>query len=139
MNLGFDFRFNDLYEREGLLRVDEAFLRFLGEADGTLRERLVAGRSNPPAAKEESELLIALAPHVEDFIARLFGIEPELRALAAKHNELAPIYSVKRLFVQRRAMHKVKPEELVGFDPIATRTELFGDSFSELAFATQVT
>ncbi|MFL6572462.1 MAG: FAD-dependent oxidoreductase [Burkholderiales bacterium] len=111
MQLGFGIRFHDLYEREGLARVDAAFLHFLGQGDAALRDRLVAARANPPAAKEESDLLIASAPHVEDFIARLFGIEPEAQALAAKHHELAPLYSVKRLFVQRRALHKVKPED----------------------------
>ena len=67
--------------------------------------------SKPPAGREESDLLVALAPHVEDFLARLFGIEAEAQALAERHNELAPLYSVKRLFVQRRALHKVKPED----------------------------
>jgi NADPH-dependent glutamate synthase beta subunit-like oxidoreductase/NAD(P)H-flavin reductase len=111
MQLGFGIRFSDLYEREGLLRVDAAFLDFLGGIDGALRDRLRASRSQMPAAKEESELLVALAPHVEDFVAKLFGIEAEAQALAARHNELAPLWSVKRLFVQRRALHKVKPEE----------------------------
>ena len=111
MHLGFGIRFNDLYEREGLARVDAAFLDFLGQGDAALRDRLVAARASPPAAREESDLLIAAAPHVEDFIAQLFGIEAEAQALAAKHHELAPLYSVKRLFVQRRAMHKVKPED----------------------------
>jgi NADPH-dependent glutamate synthase beta subunit-like oxidoreductase/NAD(P)H-flavin reductase len=111
MKLAFGIEFEALYEREGLARVDAAFLGFLAEADAALRERLVAARAKPPAAKEESELLIALAPHVEDFVARLFGIEAEAQALAGRHHELAPLYSVKRLFVQRRAMHKVKPED----------------------------
>ncbi len=111
MHLGFGIRFNDLYEREGLERIDAAFLDFLGQGDAGLRDRLLAARANPPAAKEESDLLIAAAPHVEDFIAQLFGIVAEAQALAAKHHELAPLYSVKRLFVQRRAMHKVKPED----------------------------
>ena len=111
MQLGFDIRFSDLYERAGLLRVDAAFLAFVGEADRALRERLLAAREQTPSGKEESELLVALAPHVEDFLARLFGIEREVRALEGRHHELAPLYSVKRLFVQRRALHKVKPEE----------------------------
>ena len=130
MDLAFGIRFNDLYERAGLLRVDAAFLDFLGEADTALRERLVAARANPPAGKAESDLLVALAPQVEDFLAKLFGIEAEARALAARHNELAPLYSVKRLFVQRRALHKVKPEDATpdGFD-----------FTSELDFARQVT
>src|SRR5688500_13365912 len=117
MKLGFRLRFNDLYERGGLLRVDAAFLAFLREADGALHERLAAARTKPPSMREEAELLVALAPHVEDFLARLFGIEAQAQALAERHNELAPLYSVKRLFVQRRALHKVKPEELKDYRP----------------------
>src|SRR6185295_5078108 len=94
MHLGFGCNFRDLYERAGLLRIDAAFLAFLAEADAALRDRLVAARAQPPAAKAESDLLVALAPHVEDFLARLFGIEKEARALAARHNVLAPRYSV---------------------------------------------
>src|SRR4051794_36585385 len=111
MKLAFDLAFADLYRREGLLRVDAAFLGFLGEADGALREKLLSSRKSPPSGKAESDLLVAIAPHVEDFLAKLFGIEAEARALAERHNELAPIFSVKRLFVQRRALHKVKPED----------------------------
>jgi NADPH-dependent glutamate synthase beta subunit-like oxidoreductase/NAD(P)H-flavin reductase len=111
MQLGFGIRFSDLYEREGLLRIDAAFLSFVREVDTALQERLVAARAKPPSGKEESDLLVALAPHVEDFLAKLFGIETEAQALAERHHELAPLYSVKRLFVQRRALHKVKPED----------------------------
>jgi NADPH-dependent glutamate synthase beta subunit-like oxidoreductase/NAD(P)H-flavin reductase len=139
MQLGFDIRFSDLYEREGLLRVDAAFLAYLGEADAALRERLAAARAAPPSGKAESDLLVALAPHVEDFLARLFRIEREARALAERHNELAPLYEVKRQFVQRRAVHKVKPAELEGFDPAAAEARLFGGAFSELQFARAVT
>src|ERR671915_1665975 len=139
MQLGFDIRFNDLYEREGLLRVDRAFLAFLGEADAALRDKLIASRQKTPAVREESDLLVAIAPHVEDFLARLFGIEAEAHALAERHNELAPLYSVKRLFVQRRALHKVKPEALQGFDPEAAAQALFGSEFTELDFAHRIT
>src|SRR5262245_4372173 len=123
MQLGFGIRFGDLYERAGLLRVDAAFLAFLKDADGALHEKLVSSRENPPAGKAESDLLVALAPHVEDFLPKLFGIEAEARALAARHNELAPLYSVKRLFVQRRALHKIKPEDAKP-DGFAFTTEL---------------
>jgi NADPH-dependent glutamate synthase beta subunit-like oxidoreductase/NAD(P)H-flavin reductase len=130
MKLAFDIHFSDLYQREGLTRVDAAFLTFLREADGALHERLVAARATPPHGKAESDLLVALAPHVEDFLPKLFGIEAEARALAARHNELAPLYSVKRLFVQRRALHKVKPEHASPHAYAFT---------TELEFARQVT
>ncbi len=130
MKLAFGLQFDDLYARDGLLRLDAAFLFFL---DSSLQKKLAEARSTPPAGREESELLIALAPHVEDFIAKLFGIEAEARALAAKHNELAPLWAVKRQFIQRRALHKVNLESLRGFD---SGTFPF---VSELQFAKQVT
>src|SRR4051812_28940566 len=131
MQLGFGVSFPDLYEREGLIRLDRAFLAYLGEADRALADKLASARKDAPHGQAESALLIALAPHVEDFIARLFGIEDEAQALAARHNELAPLYSVKRQFVQRRALHKVKPEELAGYQPERC--------WDELEFARQVT
>jgi len=138
MQLGFGIRFDDLYEREGLIRLDSAFLRFLRESDSALHERLLAARHTPEklAAKEESDLLVALAPHVEDFLPKLFGIEAQARALAEQHNELAPLYSVKRQFVQRRALHKVK--DPAGVDADALENQLFGGPFTELQFARKV-
>jgi NADPH-dependent glutamate synthase beta subunit-like oxidoreductase/NAD(P)H-flavin reductase len=141
LKLSYGFEYADLYQREGLVRLDARFLDFVAEADPALHSALVAGRAAPTelAAKAESELLIALAPQVEDFVARLFGIEDEARALAERHHDLAPIFSVKRLFVQRQALGKFKPEELEHFDAEAAELSLLGESFSELAFARAVT
>jgi NADPH-dependent glutamate synthase beta subunit-like oxidoreductase/NAD(P)H-flavin reductase len=88
-----------------------------------MQAKLEQARATPPQKKEESELLVALAPHVEDFLAKLFDIEAEAQALAEKHNALAPLWSVKRQFVQRRALHKVKPEDARP-DGFAFTTEL---------------
>ena len=136
--------FGDLYRREGLLALDREFLAGMGRADEALRERLVRARAEPSALapKQESELLLALAPHLERFIARLFGIEAEVLALATRHHDLAPLHAVKRQFVQRKAMHGIKPRDAQGIDGPALRVELereFGESFSELAFARHVT
>ena len=144
MTPGFGLRFEEFYARDGLVRVDRAFLGFLGEVDAALRARLEAARAGPAALapKQESELLVALAPHLDDFLARLFGIEAEVHALSARHHNFAPLYSVKRLFVQRRAMHKVRPEDAAALDAAAAEQELrtlFGGQFTELAFARHVT
>ncbi len=143
MSLAYGFTFNDLYEREGLIRIDAAFREFLGESDPVLRAQLEATRLSAPdlSGKEQSELLIALAPHLEDFLAGLFGIETQVRSLAERHHELAPLYSCKRLFVQRRAMTKVKAEEAASIDGPALEAELaasIGTPFSELAYARQI-
>ena len=141
--MGFGISFNDLYDRDGLMRLDASFLDFLGESDATLREQLEAARLNPTelSGKAQSELLIALAPHLEDFLAGLFGIETQVHTLAARHHELAPLYSCKRLFVQRRAMAKVKPDEAAKIDGPALEAQLaayIGTPFTELSFAREV-
>jgi NADPH-dependent glutamate synthase beta subunit-like oxidoreductase/NAD(P)H-flavin reductase len=136
--------FLDLYEDEGLRRLDTLFLERLAAAQPALRDDLAAARLNPAAlaAKQESELLIALAPYVDDFVGWLFGIEREVEALSARHHALNPLFGVKRNFVQRKAMHKVKPEAAQAIDgeALATKLEaLFGEPFTELAYATHVT
>jgi NADPH-dependent glutamate synthase beta subunit-like oxidoreductase/NAD(P)H-flavin reductase len=141
--MGFGISFNDLYDRDGLIRLDAAFLDFLGESDATLREQLKAARLTPTdlSSKAQSELLIALAPHLEDFLARLFGIGTQVQILAARHHELAPLYSCKRLFVQRRAMTKVKADDAATIDGPLLEAQLavfIGAPFSELAYARQV-
>ncbi len=97
LNLPHGLTFSDLYLRAGLLRLDAAFLDALAAADSALCERLREARAHADAlaAKDESALLIALAPHLDDFIAELFGIETEVHALSARHNELAPLLQLQ--------------------------------------------
>ncbi len=143
-HLAFGLVFRDLYAREGLARLDDHFVEFLGEADAALRTRLAGARAAPETlgTKDEAALLLAIAPHLDDFLARLFGIEVDVQTLAARHHALAPLYSVKRLFVQRRALHKIKPAEAAAVDGPALEQQLaawFGVPFTELAFASHVT
>ena len=105
LTLGFALQFADLYARDGLEKVDAAFLTELAAADSALHARLIDARRTPDPldAKQQSQLLIELAPHVDDFIGRLFGVRAQIAALAEQHHELAPLYEVKRQFVQRSA------------------------------------
>src|SRR5579872_2548197 len=143
LELKYGLAFGDLYRREGLAKVDDAFLKHLGEADAPLRERLVAARANADAlpVKDESSLLIDLAPHLEDFVGMLFGIGREIRALQARHDALAPMHALKRLFVQRRATKGVTPEQAAAIDGPALAADLakrFGEPLTELSFARHV-
>jgi NADPH-dependent glutamate synthase beta subunit-like oxidoreductase/NAD(P)H-flavin reductase len=133
----------DLYETDGLQRLDVLFLEHLSAGQPELVDRLLAARGNPPpvTTKAESELLLDLSPHVDAFIAWLFGIEDTVRPFAARHLELAPLYSVKRHFVQRRAMQKIMLDEAQRLDgpALSQRLEaLFGEPFTELAYARHV-
>jgi NADPH-dependent glutamate synthase beta subunit-like oxidoreductase/NAD(P)H-flavin reductase len=143
LNLAHGLSFAELYERDGLARLDAAFLEFLGASDAALAPGLLATRENPASldAKAESALILEIAPHLDDFLAELFSIQAEFRALAARHHELAPLYAVKRQFVQRRAANRIKPEEAARLDGAALEAALkkvFGGRFDELTFATRV-
>jgi len=143
ISLTHGFSLDDLYTRDGLSRIDGKFLEWLASSDAALHNRLVAARAAPDslAAKDESELLIGLAPHVDDFVADLFGIRSEAEALADAHHRLAPLYRCKRLFVQRRAARAVKPEEAAALDGEALTAAVekaLGGRVEELAFAVAV-
>ena len=140
--LAFGLGFDDLYRREGLLRLDSAFLEQLLEKSPDLHAQLEAARRDPAAlaSKQESELIVELAPHVEDFVGQLFGIEAELLALQARHSELAPLHAVKRKFVQRK-LNGRKLEEALAIDGLAVSKELeayFLTPFTEMAYASHV-
>ncbi len=144
LKLAFGLSFAELHRRDGLARLDAAFLGRLDMAEASLASRLAAARRNPQEldTKSESALILEVAPHLDDFLAELFGIEAEFRALASLHHELAPLHAVKRQFVQRRAANKVKPEEAAKLDGPALEAQLkplLGGSFDELAFAHKVT
>ena len=123
LTLGFDLRFADLYGRDGLVRLDGQFVDFLKAQSPELHNRLMTARAAPEQleGKPESDLIVELAPVLEEFIAELFGIAPEVGALRSRHEALAPLYSVKRLFVQRRAAKKYGPDQAAAFDGAALR------------------
>ncbi|WP_074709454.1 FAD-dependent oxidoreductase [Nitrosomonas eutropha] len=141
--LEFGMSFPELYERAGLVKLDQIFLSFLGEGDPRLCDRLIQARKHPGqlSPKDESALLIEVAPWLEDFVAILFGIKSEVNTLAARHHELAPLYFCKRQFVQRRAKTKVSDEILQTLNGLELERKLveeFGQPFSELIFASHV-
>ena len=126
LSLRYGLAFAELYGRAGLIKLDREFVAHLAAGDVALHDRLMAARADAPALdrKAESDLLVDLAPHVEDFLGGLFGIVAEIRELQARHDELAPLYSVKRLFVQRRAVKEVKEGEAAALDGDALHAAL---------------
>jgi hypothetical protein len=139
--LGFGASFDELATRDGLIRLDRLYLDRLAAADASLHQRLLAARAAPEtlAAKEEGELVVALGPSLEDFVAELFGVRGELDAIAARTRALDPVHACKRLFVQRQAVKKFADPH--GFDGAALRAGIerrIGAPFSEIAFARAV-
>lgn len=142
LHLSFNLAFEDLYSQSGLAKLDAAFIQDLATHQTELHNQLVAARANPALEhKEASKLIVALAPYVEDFIGKLFGIQKELVELAGRHSRLSPIYACKRLFVQRRAIRAFKPEEVLDVDGYTLEKELetlFSEPFSERSYAAHV-
>jgi NADPH-dependent glutamate synthase beta subunit-like oxidoreductase/NAD(P)H-flavin reductase len=139
--LGLGFTFQDLAERDGLVRLDQTFLRRLESAEPALHLRLLAARAAPDGlpTKDESALIIDLGPHLDTFTGELFGIETELESLLAETLALDPVHNCKRLFVQRQAVKKYPDPS--SFDGPALRRALearIGGPLTETAFATSV-
>jgi NADPH-dependent glutamate synthase beta subunit-like oxidoreductase/NAD(P)H-flavin reductase len=141
LQLKWDFSFVDLYAREGLVRLDERFQEHLKAVNATLHARLLEARANPPDRKGNTDLIVELAPHVEDFIGELFRIEPELRELQARHNALEPLYALKRKFIQKKAISGVTVEHASAIDGASLAADLgslFNEPLTEASFVEHV-
>jgi NADPH-dependent glutamate synthase beta subunit-like oxidoreductase/NAD(P)H-flavin reductase len=103
--------FADLFEVSGLERLDMRFLDRLAQRQPDLRQSLLDYRSAPKPLPplETSELLLAVARHLEDFIADLFGIAPDLAASREATLSHDPVMAFKKEFVLRRARRYRKP------------------------------
>ena len=136
--LGFDFSFADLAHRDGLVRLDKHFMGFLASQDAALHERLLTARATADSMplRDESDLIVALGPHLDGFVAELFAIQAETAALLDQTLALDPIHACKRLFVQRQAVKKYSDPS--GFDAPALRAALearIGGPLTEIGFA----
>ena len=143
-SLAHGLSFDDLYDREGLARLDAAFVAWLKETSVDGHARLMAARATPGAmaVKDESNLLIEIARPLEDFVANLFGVGAEAAELRGRHSRLAPLYDCKRLFVQRYAARAIKPDAAAALDgtelTCAVAVDFTNVEEGELAFALAV-
>jgi NADPH-dependent glutamate synthase beta subunit-like oxidoreductase/NAD(P)H-flavin reductase len=102
------FRYADLHHTARLADLTRAFDDFLRAADAKLFARYDAHRagSAPQRGPGESELLLEVGAQLSRFVGRLFGVEQDLQRLRDAAGRDAPIFRVKREFVQRRVFRK---------------------------------
>ncbi|MBW8309184.1 MAG: FAD-dependent oxidoreductase [Candidatus Paracaedibacteraceae bacterium] len=139
LSLAFGLSFTDLYTREGLIKLDQAFQHHLNGTDPELCRAYLDARNKDEG---NSDLLIQLAPHLEDFIGHLFTITSEIHALQYKHQELAVVLTIKRQFVQRFASRQYAPSIAVTFNGDHLRhslSMLIDHPFSQLTLAQAIT
>ncbi|MCG6975093.1 MAG: FAD-dependent oxidoreductase [Acidiferrobacterales bacterium] len=103
------FTYEDLFEIEGLTRVDQAFLEKLAAEDATAHKNLLAYRQGKKefTGQETSELLITSGRVLEDFIGEFFGIGKALQKLRQETVADDPVFEFKKLFVLRRARRRL--------------------------------
>src|SRR5437660_11840275 len=117
LSLAFGLRFEDLYCRDGLARLDGCFVDVLKRHNTDLHNRLMAGRAAPDElTKAHSDLIAELAVELDDFIAVLFGVARAVEALGERHESPAPLYAVKRRFVQCRSSKIYGPDQGASVD-----------------------
>jgi NADPH-dependent glutamate synthase beta subunit-like oxidoreductase/NAD(P)H-flavin reductase len=139
LTLKHDLIFTDLYKIEGLAKLDKKFCQWLANIEPQLYQELMLARAQIPKKLDESKLIISLGPWLEIFITDLFNVSNELHELAVKQQELAPISTCKRLFVQRKVAKNFTHEELEGLPSAIEKLQNFGvDIEDELSFARHV-
>jgi NADPH-dependent glutamate synthase beta subunit-like oxidoreductase/NAD(P)H-flavin reductase len=115
LSLGIDgFSYADLYDPLRLKDLAERFYDEVEKEEPLLADALrkyIASGGHGLERRVESKILTVAAPHLSNFIARLFRITVERSDLANEITVQNPVWRYK-FFVQRRAAKKFKPEQL---------------------------
>jgi NADPH-dependent glutamate synthase beta subunit-like oxidoreductase/NAD(P)H-flavin reductase len=110
-----DFTYADLYRPERLATLAEIFYLALEDEDGELAGAFSRYRGNRGVGwseRDESNLLVRVAPHLGAFVARLFGVEREREASMSRAQAEAVIFDFKKFCIQRR-VRKFEAEKVL--------------------------
>lgn len=105
-----DFKFHDLFKPEKLAELTDLFFSEVKKADPNTFQQFDEYRQSKGAGLssiEISERIMAMAPHLSNFVAKLFGVEDELTKHKIRADREAIIFSFKKEFFTRRALKKV--------------------------------
>ena len=150
LTLAHGLEFADLYTVDGASRIDRLFAAHLRDADPALADRLDGGPrgSRNLAAQGRIVATDRASRRTSRTSSRICSASPpRSRRSRRAHHELAPLFAIKRQFVQRKAANTYKAEVAATFDGrgVARRAleshvgaPIVGQR-GELAFATAVT
>src|SRR5689334_802529 len=105
------YSYTDLHDPERLSSLYERFCEQVNADNPELWREWDAYRRDPDAPRPPialSHLLIAMAPHVSRFIARLFDVDRPLTAIVRATEEQDALFRFKVDFVRRRALPLLK-------------------------------
>ncbi len=104
------FTFADLHKPARLRALYELYADDVRRTEPELWAELEAHRLTPTALGPvaRSNLIVAMAPHVSRFIARLFGVGADVEAMTAQTRAYDDLFRFKIDFVRRRALPLLK-------------------------------
>jgi NADPH-dependent glutamate synthase beta subunit-like oxidoreductase/NAD(P)H-flavin reductase len=105
------YSFADLHRPDRLASLHERFCEGVRATDEHLWRQWEAYQRDPAAARpavELSNLLVAMAPHVSRFIARLFDLDHAAQAVSAATRAEDDLFRFKIDFVRRRVLPLLK-------------------------------
>jgi NADPH-dependent glutamate synthase beta subunit-like oxidoreductase/NAD(P)H-flavin reductase len=131
------FTFHDLYDPRRLHELTEVFSQEFQESDAELAARFEAYRAkggegfNPV---DTSQLLVAVAPHVSRFVARIFGVGDRCNEMRLVAERERVIMKFKKEFFLRRVLKKFTPESVSSFDTdlLDRQMRVLLEAFSEI-------
>lgn len=138
IKLGFNIKFNDLYDLVGIKKIDQIFLAFLADLNLNLYHKLLKLRAEKTSY--DAGFTIELATYVELFLSKLFYLEVNIQTLSNEAKRLNLIYECKRNFIQRKVYKKYAISELnkLSLSDLKLKiTKIIGE-FDEYKFAKYV-
>jgi NADPH-dependent glutamate synthase beta subunit-like oxidoreductase/NAD(P)H-flavin reductase len=102
-----NFNFHDLFNPHKLSDLTKIFFDEVRAKDPKLFRNFEEYRKTKGAGMsgvEVSKRIVELAPFVDDFVIRLFGVEDEARTVRLRTNRERVIFAVKKDFFIRRAL-----------------------------------
>ena len=116
-----NFHFEELFHSEGLQKLDQAFLAHLQKIDPIIQASLLRYRNKITSFTPQaiSELLIASAIILENFLSELFNIQEATAIAQAQTLSHNPVAAFKQFFVLRRAKKQLlHTENLLDFSKV---------------------
>jgi NADPH-dependent glutamate synthase beta subunit-like oxidoreductase/NAD(P)H-flavin reductase len=107
------FRYADLNRVRRLMALYQAFRDEIRAADPDLSARYECSRERYERGEGEtdSELLIAVARHLDRFLGKLFGIEKEVTELNRRTNGDRAVFEFKKRFLDRLVLKSPPPRD----------------------------
>jgi len=143
------FSYPDLFQPEKLRFLLIRFTEELVKSDPDVGRRYnEIMNSADPTREDETWVAVNVGPHLSRFLGALFGLHKFQRKREAETRALDGVMSVRRDFVRRRVVKRIKPADIEGLDialldaNIAKLTQSLGhpptEKLDELSFARMV-